>query len=42
MRRVVAERLTIVADEIDGGHTIALSRPVELADRLEAYRTTTP
>lgn len=41
MRRVVAERLDIVADEIDGGHSIALSRPVELADRLEAYCATT-
>jgi pimeloyl-ACP methyl ester carboxylesterase len=38
MRRVVAERLGIVADEIDGGHTVALSHPVELADRLESYR----
>jgi hypothetical protein len=37
MRRVVAERLDLVADEIDGGHTIALSHPVELADRLESY-----
>ncbi|SNT61344.1 Pimeloyl-ACP methyl ester carboxylesterase [Streptosporangium subroseum] len=36
MRRVVRERLGIVPDEIDGGHTIALSRPRELADRLEA------
>jgi pimeloyl-ACP methyl ester carboxylesterase len=39
MRRVVNERLGIVPDEIDGGHSIALSRPRELADRLEAYRT---
>ncbi|MEV5708146.1 alpha/beta hydrolase [Actinoallomurus sp. NPDC052274] len=39
MRRVVRERLGIVPDEIDGGHSIALSRPEELADRLEAYRT---
>ncbi|MET8145746.1 alpha/beta hydrolase [Sphaerisporangium sp. NPDC005288] len=38
MRRVVGERLGIVPDEIDGGHGIALSRPEELADRLEAYR----
>jgi hypothetical protein len=36
MRRVVRERLGIVPDEIDGGHTIALGRPGELADRLEA------
>lgn len=41
MRRVVTERLDIVADEIDGGHSIALSHPVELADRLEAYCATT-
>ena len=27
----------IVPDEIDGGHTPALSRPKELAERLEAY-----
>jgi pimeloyl-ACP methyl ester carboxylesterase len=38
MRRVVKERLGIVPDEIDGGHTPALSRPKELADLLEAYR----
>jgi hypothetical protein len=24
-------------DEIDGGHMPALSRPIELAERLEAY-----
>ncbi|MEU4721642.1 hypothetical protein AB0G06_18620 [Nonomuraea dietziae] len=38
MRRVVEQRLGIAPDEIDGGHTIALSRPKELADRLEAYQ----
>jgi pimeloyl-ACP methyl ester carboxylesterase len=38
MRRVVKQRLGIVPDEIDGGHSIALSRPRELADRIEAYR----
>jgi pimeloyl-ACP methyl ester carboxylesterase len=38
MRGVVRERLGIVPDEIDGGHCPALSRPRELADRLEAYR----
>ena len=26
------------ADEMDGSHCVALSRPKELADRLEAYR----
>ncbi|KAA2255908.1 alpha/beta hydrolase [Solihabitans fulvus] len=40
MRRVVRERLGIVPDEIGGGHGIALSRPTELADRLEAYHAT--
>jgi pimeloyl-ACP methyl ester carboxylesterase len=39
MRRVVKERLGITPDEIDGGHCVALSRPKELADRLEAYLT---
>jgi pimeloyl-ACP methyl ester carboxylesterase len=36
-RRVARERLGIEADEIDGGHLVALSRPRELAERLEAY-----
>jgi pimeloyl-ACP methyl ester carboxylesterase len=39
MRRVARDRLGIVADEMDGGHLPALSRPRELAGRLEAYRT---
>jgi hypothetical protein len=37
MRRVVKERLGISPDEIDGSHCIALSRPKELSERLEAY-----
>jgi hypothetical protein len=37
IRRVSRERLGITPDEIDGGHTPALSRPRELADRLDAY-----
>jgi pimeloyl-ACP methyl ester carboxylesterase len=37
LRRVARDRLGITPDEIDGGHTLALSRPTELADRLEAY-----
>ena len=37
IRRVARERLGITPDEIDGGHTPALSRPKELADRLQAY-----
>lgn len=38
-RRVVGERLGIVPDEMDGGHLPALSRPQELAARLDAYVT---
>jgi len=38
MRGVVRERLGITPDEIESGHCPALSRPAELADRLEAYR----
>lgn len=34
MRRVARERLGIDADEIDAGHCVALSRPVDLADYL--------
>jgi pimeloyl-ACP methyl ester carboxylesterase len=37
LRRVADERLGITPDEIGGGHCVALSRPKELADRLEAY-----
>lgn len=37
LRRVSRERLAITPDQIDGGHTPALSRPRELADRLEVY-----
>jgi pimeloyl-ACP methyl ester carboxylesterase len=37
-RRVARERLGIEADEIDGGHLVALSRPRELAERLETLR----
>ncbi|MGP4022374.1 alpha/beta fold hydrolase [Actinomadura sp. 3N407] len=37
LHRVARERLGVTPDEIDGGHTPALSRPQELADRLEAY-----
>ena len=39
LRRVVGERLGIVPDEIDAGHCVALSRPKELARRLDRYRT---
>lgn len=37
LRRVVQERLGITPDEIDAGHCVALSRPRELAERLDAY-----
>jgi pimeloyl-ACP methyl ester carboxylesterase len=37
LRRVVAERLDIVPDEIGAGHCVALSRPKELAAMLEGY-----
>jgi pimeloyl-ACP methyl ester carboxylesterase len=36
-RRVAEDRLRITPDELPGGHLIALSRPIEVADRLEAY-----
>ena len=43
LRRVVADRLGIVPDEIAAGHCVALSRPNELAALLERYLgTTTP
>jgi pimeloyl-ACP methyl ester carboxylesterase len=37
LRRVARERLGLTPDEIDAGHGVALSRPLELADHLEAY-----
>jgi pimeloyl-ACP methyl ester carboxylesterase len=36
-RRVARRRLGITPDEMPGGHLVALSRPVELAERLIAY-----
>lgn len=36
-RKIVAQRLGVPFDEMPGGHLNALSRPVELADRLEGY-----
>ena len=36
-RRVVQEHLGITPDEMDGGHLAALSRPEELASRLDNY-----
>lgn len=37
MRRVAAERLGVVPDEIAASHCIALSRPHELAEVLDSY-----
>ena len=37
LRRVAQERLGITPDEMDGGHTPALSHPTELADRLAGW-----
>ncbi|MFI6391581.1 alpha/beta fold hydrolase [Nonomuraea sp. NPDC050547] len=37
MRRMARERLGVVPDEMDGGHSPMLSRPKDLADRLESY-----
>ncbi len=37
LRGVVRERLGIEPDEIDAGHCVALSKPDELADRLDRY-----
>lgn len=39
IRRVVHDRLGITPDEMDGGHLPALARPLDLVERLEAYRT---
>ena len=36
-RRVAQDRLGLAVEEVPGGHLAALSRPVELVDRLEAY-----
>jgi pimeloyl-ACP methyl ester carboxylesterase len=36
-RRVVRDRLGIDLDEMPGGHLLALSQPLELANRLEGY-----
>jgi len=38
MRRLALERLGVAADVIDTGHLPALSRPDELAHRLETHR----
>jgi pimeloyl-ACP methyl ester carboxylesterase len=41
-RRHARERLSIEPDEMDGGHYVSLSRPGELADRLDAYAGIAP
>jgi pimeloyl-ACP methyl ester carboxylesterase len=41
-RRVARERLGISADEMPGGHLVALSQPVELPARLIAYAGVLP
>jgi len=38
VRQVVRDRLHMTPDEIESGHCPALSRPRELAERLESYR----
>jgi len=38
-RRVARERLGVSADEMPGGHLVALSQPAELSTRLIAYAT---
>ena len=38
LRGVVRDRLGIEPDELPGGHTLALSRPVELVELMESYR----
>jgi pimeloyl-ACP methyl ester carboxylesterase len=41
VRLMVERRLGITPEEIESGHTPALSHPKQLADRLEAYRAET-
>jgi len=36
-KRVARQRLGLEVDEIEGGHMVAMSKPAELAGRLEAY-----
>jgi pimeloyl-ACP methyl ester carboxylesterase len=39
LRGVVRDRLGVEPDELPGGHTLALSRPRELAELMESYRS---
>jgi len=40
LRQVARDRLGADPDELDSGHTPALSHPVQLVDMLESFRTT--
>lgn len=42
MRRLAAERLGLVSDEVAAGHYVALSRPRELASLLASYTGSPP
>ena len=37
-RRIARERLGLEPDIVPGGHLVALSHPIELADRIESYQ----
>jgi len=37
VRREASERLNLVPDEMDGGHMVMLSRPEELASKLDTF-----
>ncbi|WP_410601820.1 alpha/beta fold hydrolase [Amycolatopsis sp. lyj-90] len=41
-RRVVQDRFGFAPDEIEGSHSVPLSHPKVLADRLESYLTSDP
>lgn len=38
LRGVVRDRLNLEPDELPGGHTLALSHPIELVELMESYR----
>ena len=42
LRNLARDRLGIEPDELDSGHTPALSHPTELVDLMESYRTREP
>jgi hypothetical protein len=41
-QRVVADRLNTTPEVMAGGHLLALSRPLDLADRLESFLAELP